>query len=181
MVFMKNPFLKNGILLAIFSIVLSMVFYLFAKQYLASFWIIPLTVVYFLAFMAKAILDKKASNGGFVSFGEALIQSYVTGVIGALIGSIFVYVLYNIYDPGLSDEIMQQTMKNLESMDGLISEEANEEILEGMDEIGTDMGIDKVIISFFTNSILGIFFSIALSAIMKKNKPMFDLETTDAV
>ncbi len=171
---MQNPLVKNGILLGVISIILTLAFYLISPAMLISYIAMGTSLVIMIALMVKSIKEFKSSNNGYASFGEALIQGFGTVLIGMFISTIFTYLLYNVIDTGLSDVMMQATIEKIEGMEGMIGEEAVEKIIEDTEAQGMEITVGKLAQTFALSSVLSLIISLIVAAITKKNKTGFD-------
>ena len=83
---MKDPIVKNGLLLAATWIGLYLIIYLIKPSLLFSFGVstaISLLVPIF--FMRKGVLEKREENEGMISFGEAFVPGIAIFFIGSLL------------------------------------------------------------------------------------------------
>jgi len=132
-------------------------------------WFPFVSLAILVVFMVKAVRDYKAQNGGYASFGEALIQSFGTALVSMVISIIFTYLLYNIIDPGLGDIMKESMIDRFESMEDLLGEEAVEEMIVALEEQDFSMGLSQIIQGSLTSSILSLILALIVSAITKKN------------
>lgn len=166
---MDKPFVKNGVLLAILSIIVTLGLYLVTPQSLTSFWFSILAFVLVIFFMVKSVRDYKAQNAGFASFGEALVQSFGTALVSGILGALFTYILYNFIDPGLGDLIKESMIERFESMEGMVGEEAVEQMIAGLDEQDFSMGLGQVLSGTMMSMAIYLLIALIVSAITKKN------------
>lgn len=96
-----NAGLKNGLIYGLVSIVIGLVIYLINARMLFSSWYMILGFILMFGFMAKACIDARNNNGGFISFGDAFMAAWITVMVGAVLGMIWQYVLNTFIDPSL--------------------------------------------------------------------------------
>lgn len=169
---MDNPIIKNGVFLALASIILQMGAYTINKSYLASMWMILPSFALLIFFMVKSVRDHKANNGGYASFGEALKSTFGTYFISTVIGIIFTYLLYNFIDPDLTEMIKQQAIATAESVSEMLGQEMDDEVLDQLENQDFSMSFGKILANSIFPMIMGFVISLIVSAITKKNPPM---------
>ena len=160
--------LKWGIIGGLASIILSTVLYmtdLWKNQAVSS--VIPLLVM--AAFLFMATKEYRTENAGFLSYGEGLGVSTLTGAVYSLIGNAYTQVYQKVIDPTFTDKMKDFQYEKLEEQG--MSEEQIEQALE-MTSKFTSGGLSFVLGLVF--SILFAFIlSLIIAAILKKNKPVF--------
>lgn len=125
-------------------------------------------------FMVMGVKDERASQEGFISFGEALKTSFLIFFIAAIITSLVSFGLMQTYSEetwqSMADIQRENAKGMLEmfGMDDLQMEEALEEFtVEKIKE--QTAGIGAVIINLLGNAFFGLIISLIVSAIMKRN------------
>jgi len=173
---MSNPFVKNGILYGITSILVTLVIWLVAKDFFASMWLSLLMILVPIFFMVKAVREVRAENGGHIPFGSSFINGLGTIFVGALVGSIFTYLLYNFIDPGLEEYIKNALVENLGSYEEMMGEDAFDQMIEGVEgQSFSDIG--TLFKNLFFVLIPGSIISLIIAAIMKKDEPALGLDS----
>lgn len=167
---MNQPFVKQGITLSIVSIIITMAVYLIDATYLTSGLLSIGSLAISIYFMVKAVKQFKNSNGGYASFGEALIQSFGTAMVSVIIVSIFQWFLYNVIDPGLADMLKETMLTKFEDMESLLGEEATEAMIEGIEAQDFTMSIGRTIQNIGFAGIFLLILSLVVSAFTKKSR-----------
>lgn len=171
---MENHSIKNGLIYGLASVIYSLVVYLVAPDLLFSMGIsmvVGLALVIF--FMVRAANAEKEDNEGFLSYGEALRTTFVVFAVGALISTLFTYVLYNFIDSSLLEVMQEQAVETAVSMAERFGAEGEqlEEIREKAMEQDMSFGIGKVALNYIFACIFGLIISLIVSAFVKKNSP----------
>ncbi len=126
-----------------------------------------------IVFMYLSIKATRDQQEGLISFGEAIKSSFITYVIGSLMGIIFTYILYNMIDPSLLElqkEVAVETAEKMMSMLGQDNEEMLEEMREEMAEQSDQLGMGQLMMGWFISLLFpGLMLSLIMSAILKKN------------
>ena len=115
---------KWGIYYGIASVVVTMLLFLIKKELLFNFGIglaagLGLAII----FIVLALKEVRANNEGYLGYGEAVKVGLVTFVIGSLISTIWMYVLYNFIDPSLFEMEKQKGIEAAEKMVSMFSDD----------------------------------------------------------
>ena len=124
-------------------------------------------------FMYLSVGATREDQDGTISFGEALKASFLTYMIGSLIGILFLWVLYNYIDVSLLDLQKEMAIEMTENFVGALgaSEENMEEMREALEEQGGHFSFGTAILGWLGSLIIpGIVIALILSAIMKNSK-----------
>lgn len=160
--------LRYGLLTGLISIIIS--FGLFAAQMEQS----PLRYVGYVVLiggMVLAMQQFKASNHGFMSFGQGVgIGTLLSVVVGAL-SAVFSYVYMNIIDPDVVGRMMEKARADMEARGNM----SDEQIDQGMAIAGKFMnGPIMMAVVLVLTILTGLVFSLAISAFIKHSKPEFE-------
>jgi len=172
---MKNHFVKFGIIFGAISIIVQLALYLIDVKLLfntsiglISAFLVPIIII---VLTLKAV---RQDNNDVLSFGDGFKNGWLAYAVGALIASLFTYVLYNFIDPSIIDIQKEATLEMTSSMMERFGA-AQSDIDEAIDKIEeTDMsyGIGKVFTGWlFLAGIFGTLLSLVIAAIMKKSDP----------
>ena len=183
---LQSSWIKYGIIYGIAGIILQLV----------MFYVIPLgiwtqmlvgiaimVVIFVLAGKAQRI-----ENGGTLTYGEALKTTYLTGLVGTVIGGLFSLILINLVDPSLVDKLTEMAMESTRSMMETfgtpddVSNEALEKVEEDMVSQFTPFG---QLMTIFKSALFMIIPAALVSIFLKKeadpNKiDLNDISGTDA-
>ncbi|HEX8327834.1 MAG TPA: DUF4199 domain-containing protein [Hymenobacter sp.] len=160
--------LRYGLLAGLVSIIFS--FGLYAAKMENS----PLKYVGSVLLVVGIVLamrEFKASNHGFMSFGQGVgIGALVSTVVGVL-SAIFAYVYFNIIDPTIVERMMEKARTDMEARGGM----SDEQIDAGMAMAGKFMnGPMMMLIVVLSSVLLGVVLSLIISAFIKHSKPEFE-------
>ncbi|OGX84056.1 hypothetical protein BEN47_16895 [Hymenobacter lapidarius] len=160
--------LRYGLLTGLVSIIIS--FGIFAAQMEDS----PIKYISYLVLIGGLVMAMryyKANNLGFMSYGEGLgIGVMVSAVVGVL-SAIFTYVYMNIID---TDAVARMTEKVRAGMEegGKLTDE---QIDQSMAMAGKFMNGPFMVVAVVISSVLvGLVFSLVISAFIKHTKPEFE-------
>lgn len=162
--------LINGIGLVVFALIL----YLGGVKWFMS----PVAYLGYVLAIVIAVLGgvkEKKLKGGFLNFSEALKVVFMIFVIGAILSTLFNYILFNFIDVPFRQALMQEaaakTAKLLERFGA--SQDKIDETTSNMIN-GNNYTIGKVLLGFAFSCLIWFFVSLIVSAIIKKNKPAFE-------
>jgi hypothetical protein len=170
----NSPAIKYGLYFGMATSAIFMVLYLVNPRLMMN---IPITIVigylFPIFFMVLAGREKRSSLEGFISFGEAVKETFLCYLIGSFIITVFTYILYNIIDPSLIDVMMDEAAKMGESFMRMMgAEEA--EIQEGTKEMAkidfNPMSPGLLFFNWMVGLVFpGIIISLIISAIIKNS------------
>lgn len=178
---MKNIAVKHGLMYGGISILLMSIFYFLQPKGLFAPTSIYNIIGYILPF-AFAYLAAKAArtaNGGFITFGEAFVPSFLTIVIGGALFQAAFQLLMNYFDPSLMDlsieamkDVSKGTVEMLGNSNGEVEMEL-EEMYEKMEDDMKNISVGMIIGSIIMNlAIGGLIVGAIVAAIAKKEEPM---------
>lgn len=172
---MNNPGVQNGVFLGLILIVYNLVAWFINPDLLFNLtlaFIVSLALYVF--FMWRAGNTEKIENGGYLTFKQSLKPTFLTYVVGSLIGVIFTYLLYNFIDPTLNDMMLEKSIEMAEKMVKMFggNEEAVEQAIAEVEKKGASMTIGTIIQNYLVGLIFpGFVLALIVSAIVKKNPP----------
>ncbi|HAQ38462.1 MAG TPA: hypothetical protein DCQ58_08145 [Saprospirales bacterium] len=127
------------------------------------------------AFMLKAGLDERAKNGGFISFGSALVPMLITYLIATFIATVFNYVLFNFIDASLVDLQLEVAIEGVEKMRGFLGDEGADAAIAAIEEKGISTGPLQYLLNWLGSllipGLLFLIYGLIVAAIIKKNNP----------
>ncbi|SNS67043.1 Protein of unknown function [Belliella buryatensis] len=125
--------LNSGVILGIVSVIITFIFYFVSPEQLVG---TAYTVIYFGALIGLVIyfgLQYRKSIGGYLEFGPAFNFSFISMLIGGLIGLAGTMILYFVVDPSLPNVIAESALETSMNMmekfgvaDNLTSEQIDE-------------------------------------------------------
>lgn len=142
---MENPAIKNGLILGATWIIYNLALYLVNPLTLGGFWQPHLVIIPAIYFMWKSAQDEKTNNNGYISFGEGFKASFLTIIVGALLGLLFKHLMFTVIDPDLPELLKENAIAQLESLTERFS----------LDEAQMDGAIEAIEEQDFSPSIIG--------------------------
>ncbi len=147
---------RFGLLLGMVSIASLLMAYMIDLTWMVSGWNSFFSIVMVFAAMIMACLEDRLSQGGSYDYGRAVVTAACTGLIGSLLGIIFIGILYNVIDINLHvlvKEIMIDKMQA--SLDTF-----------GMDDAAADKAMEAFIKRDFRQDFRALATSALLSVVM---------------
>lgn len=169
----SNVGLTYGLITGLIICIIALIQYLGGlKTYLSPIGYLVYVVLIVMAVVAGQ--KQKSINGGYLEFGEALKVTFSVFASALLLQTLFTYVLFNFIDPSfkeaLAQEIMNRTEEFLRKFGA--SDSKIDEALES--ERGKDpFAFSRVMLGFGISCIVAFIVCLIISAIIKKNKPVF--------
>ncbi len=170
--------LKWGLILGMVNIAIYLLCYVIDKNILTQWWLGVGTLVINITLMIIPVTTKRKELGGLISFKDAFIICFVVLAGGALLQSVFNYVLYNLIDPSLSNFIKEKTIETTanmmekfgapqEQIDKTLSDMQNQDMSQNPARIG-----QQYLVMLLINAVI----SSIIAAIFKKNPKVTDFE-----
>jgi hypothetical protein len=113
---LTNNAVKHGVILAVISIVLTLVYYVVDYSLLATIKIGLLSLAIFLGYGIYAGIGYRKEIGGFISFKDAFLHGFIIFALSAFISTIFNILLYTVIDPELGAKLTDVAVQNAEEM-----------------------------------------------------------------
>lgn len=172
---MNNPAVKYGVYFGGFFVL-----YITIMKFVAPKMIFTGTLTTIVGFLVPIVCmvlagrEIKAQQDGFMSYGEALKNTFLVYVIGSLIYTLYQYVLVNFIDPSLLEVQKEAIIEAGSWVADLFgaNEEAMEEMQEQMEEAAEasmHQSFGQVMLGWMGSLILGFILAAIVSAFTKKN------------
>lgn len=104
-----NPlWLRYGIIYGLVSIVFSLVNY-----YVVSMGLGTMSIISFIIMIVILVIVGRAQrqeNNDILPYGEALKTTFLTGLVGVVISTLFTIILVNLIDPSLVEKLTEMGM-----------------------------------------------------------------------
>lgn len=124
------------------------------------------------ATMVMAGLAVRKYQDGYIEFKEGLKVTFLVWVIGTLLTTVFLYLLYNFIDPGLVDVQKEVTMELMEKFTANMDEETLEQINKTMEEQGFGLDMKKSLLTYGFGLIFpGFIIALIVSLIIRRKNP----------
>lgn len=163
----KSVGVKWGIILALISIVLSLIVNIF-EMYGNDTIIQVVSMILLVAALAMSYSEFKAGNEGFMSLGQGFGLGMLIITISSVISNVFSYFYMTLIDPGMIDSIREIQIAEMENQ-GLTDEQI-EMAMEYAELFMTPHMI--VLMAFIFTLFFGAIISVIVAAIMQKKKPV---------
>lgn len=161
--------LKWGIISAIISVVFAIVLYSFDLW--KTWWVsIIIGLGIMVAILVLACKEFKALNEGFMSFGEGLSISMLVIAVSSLISGAFNQLYTNVIDPSIKDQIAD-FQEEMYIKQGLSTEQIDMAMQQA--ERFNSPGL-QFLFGILTALFFGFIIALIVSAVMKKNRPVFE-------
>ena len=169
---------RPGIILGLFSLVLTYVAYFIDSSYLASGYFGLVALVLFFALIIYFGKEYRNELGGFMSFGTAFNFSFFTILISGLIGLVGSILLFHVIDPSLPQVLGEITFESqLEMMEkfGASPDSLAPEVLDDMREASaSNFTLIGQLKGFGIGLIAYAIIALILGAILKKKDKSLD-------
>lgn len=165
----KKIALNYGLLLALSTIVLSVIVYVMGMTYDQPWWQTLLNFIIMTVCIVYGLKAFKNDNEGFLSLGESLKTGLAIALVAGLIGSIFSYLFVTVIEPDFAVNMMEASRVKMLDQNPEMTEEQMEMALgitEKMMSPGILMAIGIIASLFF-----GFIISLITGLIMKQNRP----------
>jgi hypothetical protein len=163
----KSVGVKWGIILALISIVLSLVVNIF-EMYGNDTIIQVVSMILLVAALAMSYSEFKSGNEGFMTLGQGFSLGMLIIAISSVISNVFSYFYMTIIDPGMIDSIREIQVTEMENQ-GLTDEQI-EMAMEYAEFFMTPHMI--VLMALIFTLFFGAIISVIVAAIMQKKKPV---------
>lgn len=174
-----NQGMKYGLILGFAQVVIYLLLYVIDKNLLVSFWVGAVMMVLSIALMVLPVRSYKASNGGVIDFKDAFIVCLITIAGGALITTVFNYLLYNVIDPSLAEFIKEKAIEKMSSMMEKFggSQEDIERGIESIQKQDFSQSPARLGTQYISGVLFGAIPALIIAAIMRtKTKPVDDIQ-----
>ncbi|MGB6035273.1 MAG: DUF4199 domain-containing protein [Cryomorphaceae bacterium] len=168
---MKQRIINTGIFLAVISIISQLVSAIFSSQKVLSgtinfvlFGVMIWVIIHF-------IKAQRNEQDGLISFGEAFKMSFLSLLIGGLVGFVFTYIYNNFIDDSVMEAQVYETLKGTQEGIKQLSEEDQRQTLQTVEKwtrfVYTLPGVATLYVAF---SILYALMSLIIAAILKRTE-----------
>jgi len=171
--------LKTGLILGVVSIVMFILMYVadikpvgIMMPIVIMLISLAISIIIIVVFLKKF----KTSLGGFISFRDAFLFSFIAFAVSAIIYQLFAYLFILVVDPEYYKNIMEAQKLWMENyLAGKMPDDKIAESLDKIDEEAAKMGsVSQVLKGTLSSIIVGAIISLIVGAIMKKKPEMFD-------
>jgi hypothetical protein len=162
-----KPALMYGAILGLVSVFISLVFYFIGMATVN--WTSYVNMLVGLVLLVYLMIQyRNVHLGGYASFGQIFLMVLVSaGIVATIINAAYTYLLFNVIDPGLIDQVRIATEERIMS-NSRIPESMYDDILEKMEKrmTVTRMVRMTLILGPIVNALIGLI----VAAFIKKEK-----------
>ncbi|AWH85340.1 hypothetical protein HYN59_09525 [Flavobacterium album] len=170
----KKTGVNFGLIVGLVSIFSTTILYAIDVKLFVSWWVGIVLFFISLAIGIVAVAKAKSKLNGFITFKEAFTVYFITMAIGAAIGSIYMFILFNFIDTDakaiVTDAVVEKTASMMQGM-GVKSEDIRKTIEDI--KASDSFGLVSQIKSYFGGLVMYTIIGLIVAVSMKKNKPEF--------
>lgn len=169
--FLQSNWVKYGVYYGIISILVQLVSYYVTP--ISTGLQMGLSFVIMIALFYLAGKAERETNGGVLSYGQALKTTFLTGLTGTVVSILFSIILIQLIDPGLVEKLTEIQIEATRSMMEKLgtSEDKIAEIMEKMEEDAPNAFTPgKMLLTIPILSIFVLIFAAIVSIFIKKNE-----------
>ncbi|MES2559585.1 MAG: DUF4199 domain-containing protein [Bacteroidota bacterium] len=171
--------MKFGLILGFTQVVIYLLLYAIDKNLLVSFAVGGVMIVISIVLMVLPARNYKSLNGGSIDFKEAFLICLITFAGGALVTTVFNYVLYNLIDPSLSEFIKEKAIeKTVTLMEKFSSSQEDiEKAIAPLQEQDFSQSPARLGSQYISSVLFGAIPSLIIALIVRtKNKPLDEIQ-----
>ncbi len=165
----KKIALNYGLILALLSIVLSVLAYVTDNHLDRPWWITVLSTLIMIGVIVYGLKAYKNESGGFMNLGEALKVGLAISLIAGIIGAIYNYIFVTVIEPDFVNQMLEMTQENMIEQNPEMTE-SQMEMAMGLSEKFMSPGIMSAM-SIIATLFFGFIISLISGLIMKQNRP----------
>lgn len=172
-----------GVIGGLVAVLINLIVYLVNFEWLLSGW---LTFFVFLIYVVALVLSGlvlRRQNDGYLSFGNAFVGVFVTGLTFSVVTTLWGILLFNVIDTQAAeilgdiaiDNAMEITKKMLDAFN--VPEDEAKKILkeayaEAQKNQGDSFSVASQLTGLFSKIVGGVIASLIIGLIIKKNPPI---------
>ncbi|MBK6664717.1 MAG: DUF4199 domain-containing protein [Saprospiraceae bacterium] len=167
-----NPiWLRYGIIYGLVSIVFSLVIY-----YVVSMGLGTMSIISFIIMIVILVIVGRAQrqeNNDILPYGEALKTTFLTGLVGVVISTLFTIILVNLIDPSLVEKLTEMGMDAARSMMeavGMPEDKLAEAMEKAEEESVNGFTPTRQLLGIFQSSIFVLIVAAIVSIFIKKDE-----------
>ena len=167
-----NPlWLRYGIIYGLVSIVFSLVNY-----YVVSMGLSTMSIISFIIMIVILVIVGRAQrqeNNDILPYGEALKTTFLTGLVGVVISTLFTIILVNLIDPSLVEKLTEMGMDAARSMMeavGMPEDKLAEAMEKAEEESVNGFTPTRQLLGIFQSSIFVLIVAAIVSIFIKKDE-----------
>lgn len=166
---LKKIALNYGLMLALGTIVVSVIVYAMGMHMEQPWWQSVLNFAIMTAAIVYGLKAFKNENEGFLSLGESLKTGLAISLVAGIIGSIFTYIFVTIIEPDFVVQMLEFTREKMITQNPQMTDDQIELAMSMTEKFMSPMMMTAfgIIASLF----FGFIISLIAGLIMKQNRP----------
>ena len=170
--------LKWGLILGMTDIIIYLLAYIIDKSVMASMTLGLAMWVINIILLIIPVTIKRKELGGLISFNDAFVICFVVFIGGALLQTIFNYILYNLIDPGLTEFIKQKTIETTTALMEKLGtpQESIDKAIDDIQSKDFSQTPARISAQFLFMLVYGGIISLIIGAIFKRTPKITDIE-----
>lgn len=170
----KKNGINYGLISGIVSVLITTTLYVVDLKLMTKWWLGLLIIAIYLFIGVILLVKTKKDLGGYMTLKEGFTTYFISAIIGIVISVIFNILLFNVIDPEAALKLKEYTLESTVEMMkkfGAPREEIKKAVAK-MEEYNQFSAIEQlkgIVWSLGFSAVFGLI----LSAIIKKDKPVF--------
>jgi hypothetical protein len=172
---LMNHAIKHGVILAVVSIVLVMIFYVVDLSILATFKFILLALLIGLGYVIYSGIDYRKELGGYMAYGKAFQHGFLVLAVSGLISTLFNFLLYFVIDPDLPEKLVDAIITNTEetmTSFGAPQDRIDEQMQQMRNEMPNQFSPTGLALGYAKGLIFYAIIALITSLFVRKNEPV---------
>ena len=169
-----KPAAKSGLTLGLIGIIITLLIYFINAKLLANMWVGISILIVSLALVVMFGMSYRKQVGGYLSFKNAFLYSFILLLVAGLIGQSFNFILFNVIDPDLPQLVTDAALENTERMlekFNVPDEEMDKALERTEDQMANQYKIGGIMKAYLYSIIIYAVISLITGAIIKKRNP----------
>jgi len=180
---MSKHALSYGLVAGLFLVAINLLIYLIDPMLLANWWLgFALLPIAFIALLIVGLRIRKA-EGGYLPFGKAFLSVFVASLIIAVVGTIYQVLLFNVVDPNLAGDLIEQSLENMMAMFerfDLPVDEIEKQLEPAREQMAQQFSVGGQLLGLIYQAFGWAIGALIVAAIVKRNPPVEDKAATFA-
>lgn len=168
-----QPAAKSGLTLGLIGIIVTLLIYFIDATLLANMWVGITMLIVFLVLVTVFGLNFRKQAGGFLSFKNAFLFSFILLLVAGLAGQLFNYLLFNVIDSELVGLVTNTAVDNAEAMMqkfNVPEEEIDRQLEKTKAQMSNQYTLKGIMKTYLWAILVYAFISLITGAIVKKAK-----------
>lgn len=172
---MQKPFVKWGVIASGLGIAITLLAYLINPSSISNLWVGFISFGLMIYCATKASLEERALQGGYMTWGQALVPALLAILIYFVVSMLFSYVLTTIIDPTLIKEQTEASIEIQEKIRNFLGSEMTDAEIEELRKKSEPTLVNMIVGGFFAMLCFGFLFSAIIAIFVAKKNPENDL------